>query len=73
MLATVENPLPNSLLLHSKDLAALQQRSRLLLAMKFFELCELTSGQAAEMCGLSRVACPGCADIAPRAAEIHLR
>ena len=56
MLATVEIPLPNSLLLHSKDLSALQQRSRLLLAMKFFELGELSSGQAAEMCGLSRVA-----------------
>ncbi len=33
----------------------MQQRSRLLLAMKFFELGELSSGQAAEMCGLSRV------------------
>jgi predicted HTH domain antitoxin len=56
MSATVEIPVPNSLLLHSKDLAALQQRSRFLLAMKFFELGELSSGQAAEMCGLTRVA-----------------
>ena len=56
MLATVEIPVPDSLLLHSKDLASLQQRSRFLLAMKFFELGELSSGQAAEMCGLSRVA-----------------
>lgn len=55
MTATVEIPVPNSLLLHSKDLASLQSRSRFLLAMKFFELGELSSGQAAEMCGLSRV------------------
>lgn len=55
MSATVEIPLPDSLLFHSKDLATLQMRSRLLLAMKFFELGELSSGQAAEMCGLSRV------------------
>jgi predicted HTH domain antitoxin len=55
MSATVEIPLPASLLLHSKDLASLQSRSRLLLAVKFFELGELSSGQAAEMCGLSRV------------------
>ena len=55
MAATVEIPVPDSLLLHSKDLAALQTRSRFLLAVKFFELGELSSGQAAEMCGLSRV------------------
>lgn len=55
MTATVEIPVPDSLLLHSKDLASLQLRSRFLLAMKFFELGELSSGQAAEMCGLSRV------------------
>lgn len=56
MSATVEIPVPESLLLHCKDLASLEQRSRLLLAMKFFELGELSSGQAAEMCGMSRVA-----------------
>lgn len=56
MSATVAIPLPNSLLLHSKDLASLEQRSCMLLALKFFELGELSSGQAAEMCGLSRVA-----------------
>jgi predicted HTH domain antitoxin len=56
MLTTVEISVPASLLLHSKDLASLELRSRLLLALKFFELGELTSGQAAEMCGLSRVA-----------------
>lgn len=55
MSATVEIPVPDSLLLHAKDLASLQERSRFLLAVKFFELGELSSGQAAEMCGLSRV------------------
>ena len=55
MSATVEIPVPDALLLHSKDLASLQSRSRFLLAMKFFELGELSSGQAAEMCGISRV------------------
>jgi len=56
MTTMVEIPVPSSLLLHSKDLATLELRSRLLLALKFFELGELSSGQAAEMCGLSRVA-----------------
>ncbi len=56
MSKTVEIPVPDSLLLHSKDLASLELRSRLLLALKFFELGELSSGQAAEMCQLSRVA-----------------
>ena len=56
MSTVVEIPVPDSLLLHSKDLASLEQRSRLLLAMKFFELGELSSGQSAQMCGLSRVA-----------------
>jgi len=51
----VKIPIPNALLLHTKDLATLESRSRLLLALKFFELGELSSGQAAEMCGLSRV------------------
>lgn len=55
MSTTVAIPVPDSLLLHSKDLASLEQRSRCLLAMKFFELGELSSGQAAQMCGLSRV------------------
>jgi hypothetical protein len=55
MSTTVAIPVPDSLLLHSKDLASLEQRSRCLLAMKFFELGELSSGQAAQMAGLSRV------------------
>jgi predicted HTH domain antitoxin len=55
MPTTVEIPVPDALLLHSKDLASLEQRSRMLLALKFFELGELSSGQAAEMGGMSRV------------------
>ena len=55
MSATVAIQVPDTLLIHSKDLASLEQRSRFLLAMKFFELGELSSGQAAQMCGLSRV------------------
>ena len=48
-------PMPDTLVLHSKDLPSLEQRSRFLLALKYFELDELTSGQAAGMCGMSRV------------------
>ena len=55
MPATVAISMPDSLLLHSKDLPSLEMRSRFLLALKFFELGELSSGQAAEMCGMSRV------------------
>ena len=55
MPATVAIAVPDSLLLHSKDLSSLEQRSRFLLPLKYFELDELTSGQAAEMCGMSRV------------------
>jgi hypothetical protein len=36
-----------TLVLHSKDLPSLEQLSRFLLALKYFELDELTSGQAA--------------------------
>jgi len=56
MPATVAIPIPETLLLHAKDLPSLEKRSRFLLALKFFELGELSSGQAAGMCGLSRVA-----------------
>jgi predicted HTH domain antitoxin len=55
MPTTLAIPVPDSLLLNSKDLVSLERRSRFLLAMKFFELGELSSGQAAQMCGLSRV------------------
>lgn len=56
MSATVQISLPDALLLHSKDRESLEARSRLLLALKFFELGELSSGQAAAMSGISRVA-----------------
>ena len=55
MPTTLEIAVPDSLLLNSKDRESLEQRSRFYLAMKFFELGELSSGQAAQMCGLSRV------------------
>ena len=54
MTATLEIDFPPTLLLHAKDSEALRQRSRFLLALKYFELGELSSGQAAKMCGLDR-------------------
>ena len=56
MSATLHIELPSALLLHMKDEAAVQARSRFLLALKYFELAELSSGQAAAMCGMSRAA-----------------
>jgi predicted HTH domain antitoxin len=55
MIATLDIDYPATLLLHAKDRAAVQTRSRFLLALKYFELGELSSGQAAKMCGLGRV------------------
>ncbi|MEQ1851089.1 MAG: UPF0175 family protein [Chthoniobacteraceae bacterium] len=55
MTATLDIDFPATLLLHARDAAALTERSRFLLALKFFELGELSSGQAAQMCGLGRV------------------
>lgn len=55
MTATLEIDYPATLLLHARDTAALAERSRFLLALKFFELGELSSGQAAKMCGFGRV------------------
>jgi Uncharacterised protein family (UPF0175) len=55
MIATLEIDFPPTLLLHAKDTAALQERSRFLLALKYFELGEISSGQAAGMCGMGRV------------------
>jgi predicted HTH domain antitoxin len=55
MTATLDIDFPATLLLHARDAAALTERSRFLLALKFFELGELSSGQAARMCGLGRV------------------
>ena len=54
--ATVQIPVPDALLIRSKDRESLEERSRFLLALKFFELGELSSGQAAVMAGMSRVA-----------------
>jgi predicted HTH domain antitoxin len=56
MTCTIEIDFPATLLLHDKGPAALERRSRFLLALKFFELGEITSGQAANMCGMGRVA-----------------
>ncbi|MDB6119738.1 MAG: hypothetical protein JWO08_3519 [Verrucomicrobiaceae bacterium] len=55
MTATLDIDFPATLLLHSKDADALRERSRFLLALKFFELGELSSGQAAQMCAMGRV------------------
>jgi predicted HTH domain antitoxin len=55
MTAKLEIDYPSTLLLHGKSLESVQQRSLFLLALKYFELGELSSGQAATMCGLSRV------------------
>lgn len=56
MTSTIKIDFPATLLLHDKGPAALERRSRFLLALKFFELGEITSGQAASMCGMGRVA-----------------
>ncbi len=56
MTASLEIDFPATLLLRAPDAASLQQRSRFLLALKYFELGELSSGQAGGMCGLSRAA-----------------
>lgn len=55
MVTTIEIDFPATLRLHAKDSAALNERSRFLLALKYFELGELSSGQAAQMCGPGRV------------------
>lgn len=55
MNAAMQIELPEVLLLHAKDREAVKQRSRFLLALKYFELGEISSGQAAGMCGMSRV------------------
>ena len=55
MTTNLEIDYPATLLLHARDAAALSERSRFLLALKYFELGELSSGQAAQMCGLGRV------------------
>ncbi len=49
MTATLEIDYPATLLLHGRNAAALNERSRFLLALKYFALGELSSGQAAQM------------------------
>lgn len=56
MTSTLEIEFPATLALHARNREAMEQRSRFLLALKYFELGELTSGQAAGMCGMGRVA-----------------
>ena len=56
MTATLAIELPTCLTLQGKSRAELEQRSKFLLALKYFELGEITSGQAARMAGMGRVA-----------------
>ena len=56
MTATLAIDLPTCLTLQGKSRAELEQRSKFLLALKYFELGEITSGQAAQMAGMGRVA-----------------
>jgi len=53
--ATVQIQMPDSMVLRARDNEELARRARFLLALKFFELGELSSGQAAAMAGLPRV------------------
>jgi hypothetical protein len=48
MTRTVKIDLPANLLLHDQRPAAIERRSRFPLALKFFELSEITSELAAE-------------------------
>lgn len=55
-MATITIQLPDALLLKSgASLEDLSRESQILLAFKYFQTGRLTSGQAAEMCGLNRV------------------
>ncbi|HEY1052997.1 MAG TPA: UPF0175 family protein [Prosthecobacter sp.] len=56
MTATLAIEFPATLKLHARNAAQVEERSRFLLALKYFELGEVTSGQAAKMCGMGRVA-----------------
>lgn len=56
MTATLAIDFPTTLSLHALNRSVVEQRSRFLLALKYFELGEVTSGQAAKMCGMGRVA-----------------
>jgi len=56
MTTLLEVEFPATLTLHAKNRAAVEQRSRFLLGLKYFELGEVSSGQAAKMCGMGKVA-----------------
>ena len=52
---TIQLRVPDALLLDPlQSLAAVERRSQFLLALKYFELGELSSGQASQMCCMSR-------------------
>ena len=54
---TIRITVPEILLLDPlQTLAGLERRSQFLLAVKYFELGELSSGQAAQMCDMGRTA-----------------
>ena len=54
---TIRIMVPEILLLDPlQTLAGLERRSQFLLAVKYFELGELSSGQAAQMCDMGRTA-----------------
>lgn len=55
MITKLEIEFPATLAMHSKNRGEMEARSRFLLALKYFELGELTSGQAAGMAGMGRV------------------
>lgn len=55
-MTTVSVQVPDSLLLQTNgSVEELAAQSQFLLALKFFELGRLTSGQAAQMCSMNRV------------------
>ncbi len=56
MTAHLAIDLPTCLTLHAKDRAEVERRSKFLLALKYFELGEISSGQAASMADMGRVA-----------------
>jgi len=54
-MAAITIQVPDSLLLANEgSLEKLEQRSRFLLALKYFEIGHLSSGQAAGMCAMNR-------------------
>ena len=47
--------MPDSMVVHARDIEHLAKRGRFLLALKLFELGEISSGQAAKMAEMPRV------------------